>query len=774
MAAEGDGDTQTTENRGSSNYNTGSTLRDVYGFVIQPSYVSLYHAYAPVWRSEEHSRNEAWTEWIDELTSRALVEPSNDAQNRCCIALDTALGHSRGENMYHLKHLQLLVEHGVPRRLRKICWKKFLMEDDLWIPGEYQRLVDKIHTLEMNANDEDILGEDPFYKEYVEECLPQIDKDLHRTFPDHFLMDHDAGKQKLRRILGAYALRNPLVGYCQGLNFLAGLFLLMFIEEEDEEDAFWCFVALVENILTGYFDPMMINQQVDGLVFEQLLIQLMPPLASHLDDIGVHIPTVVSAWFLIAFVNAFPTETLLRVWDVLLFEKSPVVLVRVSLALIEIYAKALMETHESGECYMIFQGLAPITFDSTTLIETACRSFAHVKDSALSVLRDKYAPGVTTIMNQMYKIESNLPPITISSGVPKTSLSRSGCMAKVDKKYNDTALSTGLEKRLGILKLRHHNSASVEDSSAPNSDDLVVLENALRRTQSESFAINDEGVVQPRNERLQQELRINLLAMRTFIPDMKLMQTAFEIAATRSSQPLDHDGDEKQQSSPILCEGHEEDRTSNQTMDVADLTRRMKNQMKSPQPVMRRFTDGGALLVTPHNKHKTSAIWTKNANIQQKMVSVTCALPEQQEKIAMVCTQLGGEVASASSRLHHVEKTNEDLETTVHEIQEQLRKIQDEIAHRATICNVLYERAHQLRSDATQLELDYRSQLTKNETHAQTWKTIQREIKLNNNKLKKLMNLAGKDKDASHHPSSPTKKIRAKLEKVLINRKFTR
>lgn len=42
----------------------------------------------------------------------------------------------------------------------------------------------------------------------------QIEKDLHRTFPGHPVMD-GTGRSALRRILAAYARRNPDVGYCQ-------------------------------------------------------------------------------------------------------------------------------------------------------------------------------------------------------------------------------------------------------------------------------------------------------------------------------------------------------------------------------------------------------------------------------------------------------------------------------------------------------------------------------------------------------------------------------
>ena len=46
------------------------------------------------------------------------------------------------------------------------------------------------------------------------ECNQQIEKDLHRTFPGHPVMDA-SGRNALRRLLTAYARRNSAVGYCQ-------------------------------------------------------------------------------------------------------------------------------------------------------------------------------------------------------------------------------------------------------------------------------------------------------------------------------------------------------------------------------------------------------------------------------------------------------------------------------------------------------------------------------------------------------------------------------
>lgn len=53
---------------------------------------------------------------------------------------------------------------------------------------------------------------------------------------------------------------------------------------------------------------------------------------------SLHLPTSSSAHrFLCCFLNSLPLDSALRVWDLLFFEGSAVVLFRVALALIEIY-----------------------------------------------------------------------------------------------------------------------------------------------------------------------------------------------------------------------------------------------------------------------------------------------------------------------------------------------------------------------------------------------------------------------------------------------------
>jgi hypothetical protein len=69
-----------------------------------------------------------------------------------------------------------------------------------------------------------------------------IDKDVPRTFPGMKKFNAEAGKASLRNVLRAYATYDAEVGYCQGMNFLAGL-LLMWLA--DEADAFGALVEIM-------------------------------------------------------------------------------------------------------------------------------------------------------------------------------------------------------------------------------------------------------------------------------------------------------------------------------------------------------------------------------------------------------------------------------------------------------------------------------------------------------------------------------------------------
>ncbi|XP_014976997.3 growth hormone-regulated TBC protein 1 isoform X3 [Macaca mulatta] len=76
-----------------------------------------------------------------------------------------------------------------------------------------------------------------------------IRTDLNRTFPDNvkFRKTTEPCLQKtLYNVLLAYGHHNQGVGYCQGMNFIAGYLILI---TNNEEESFWLLDALVGRIL---------------------------------------------------------------------------------------------------------------------------------------------------------------------------------------------------------------------------------------------------------------------------------------------------------------------------------------------------------------------------------------------------------------------------------------------------------------------------------------------------------------------------------------------
>uniref|UniRef100_A0AAA9SBA2 Growth hormone regulated TBC protein 1 n=2 Tax=Bos TaxID=9903 RepID=A0AAA9SBA2_BOVIN len=76
-----------------------------------------------------------------------------------------------------------------------------------------------------------------------------IRTDMNRTFPDNVRFRKDAEpclQGPLYNVLLAYGHHNHGVGYCQGMNFIAGYLILV---TKSEEEAFWLLDALVGRIL---------------------------------------------------------------------------------------------------------------------------------------------------------------------------------------------------------------------------------------------------------------------------------------------------------------------------------------------------------------------------------------------------------------------------------------------------------------------------------------------------------------------------------------------
>ncbi|XP_057799014.1 uncharacterized protein LOC131014887 [Salvia miltiorrhiza] len=310
-------------------------------------------------------------------------------------ALDSGVdGHAtHSESLPPWKEeLECLVQGGVPMELRGELWQAFVGLRARRLDNYYYKLLSPETNEDRNHESElECVG-------IPEKWRAQIEKDLPRTFPGHPALDED-GRNALRRLLTAYARHNPSVGYCQAMNFFAGLLLLLM----PEENAFWTLVGVLDDYFDGYYSEEMLESQVDQLVLEDLVREKFPKLVNHLDYLGVEVAWVTGPWFLTIFMNMLPWESVLRVWDVLLFEGNRVMLFRTTLALMELYGPALVTTKDAGDAVTLLQSLAGSTFDSSQLVLTACMAYQNVQETRLQELRNKHRPAVKASLEERSK-----------------------------------------------------------------------------------------------------------------------------------------------------------------------------------------------------------------------------------------------------------------------------------------------------------------------------------------------------------------------------------
>jgi TBC1 domain family member 10 len=130
------------------------------------------------------------------------------------------------------------------------------------------------------------------------------------------------------------------VGYCQGMGFIAGLFLTYM----SEEDAFYMFYAALQRSsapLRLLYLPRLTETKKVLFVFEKLCEMHLPQLWAHLTGEGMHPTMFFTEWMMCIFCRGFSFELVTRVWDIFLHEGNIKIVYRVSLAILKVYDIAL-------------------------------------------------------------------------------------------------------------------------------------------------------------------------------------------------------------------------------------------------------------------------------------------------------------------------------------------------------------------------------------------------------------------------------------------------
>jgi hypothetical protein len=275
--------------------------------------------------------------------------------------------------------------------------------------------------------------------------VEDIEKDLYRTFPDNVRFKPppppagEDGPQpttstsppaiepeiigSLRRVLHAFALYNPRIGYCQSLNFLAGL-LLLFVETE--EQAFWLLNIITRVYLPGTHEMSLEGSKVDLGVLMVALKDSMPGVWKQIggDELEAgkksrgrrgnksghggnpgsisdpnRLPAItlcMTAWFMSCFIGTLPIEAVLRVWDVFFYEGSRT-LFRIALTIFKLGEREIKAVQDPMEMFGVVQTFPRRLVDCNLLMETCYKrrnGIGHLSQESVEEKRQERREGI--------------------------------------------------------------------------------------------------------------------------------------------------------------------------------------------------------------------------------------------------------------------------------------------------------------------------------------------------------------------------------------------
>lgn len=296
--------------------------------------------------------------------------------------------------------------------------------------------------------------------------VEDIEKDLYRTFPDNVRfkpppppVGEDTPQPttstsppaiepeiigSLRRVLHAFALYNPRIGYCQSLNFLAGL-LLLFVETE--EQAFWLLNIITRVYLPGTHEMSLEGSKVDLGVLMVALKDSMPGVWKQIggDELEAgkknrgrrgnksghggnpgsisdpnRLPAItlcMTAWFMSCFIGTLPIEAVLRVWDVFFYEGSRT-LFRIALTIFKLGEREIKAVQDPMEMFGVVQTFPRRLVDCNLLMETCYKrrnGIGHLSQESVEEKRQERREGI-----RRWKMEQEAAASDSNSPRPST------------------------------------------------------------------------------------------------------------------------------------------------------------------------------------------------------------------------------------------------------------------------------------------------------------------------------------------------------------------
>ncbi|XP_046694609.1 TBC1 domain family member 8B isoform X3 [Silurus meridionalis] len=284
--------------------------------------------------------------------------------------------YGRGSAMFRTKKTRELVVRSLPETLRGELWMLFSgsVNEMASHPGYYASLVDESVCVSSSI------------------ACDEIERDLHRSLPEHPAFQSDRGISALRRVLTAYANHNPTIGYCQAMNILASVLLLY----ASEEEAFWLLVSVCERMLPDYFNRRIIGALVDQAVFEEMIRTHLTQLTDHMTELSF-LSSLSLSWFLTLFISVLPIESSVSVLDCFFYDGIRFVL-QLALTVIHHNMSHLLHCHDDAEAVTALNRF----FDSVVNKDSPLPATVQQATAAINYSSDQESVDISDLIREAY------------------------------------------------------------------------------------------------------------------------------------------------------------------------------------------------------------------------------------------------------------------------------------------------------------------------------------------------------------------------------------
>ncbi len=258
-------------------------------------------------------------------------------------------------------------------------------------------------------------------------------------------------RASLRRVLLAFAVLDPHVGYCQGMNFMAALLLRVF--NGHEVTALYMLMLLVRR----YGMSRMFSSGLSGadVAFKQMdasLAHCIPMLSRHLASQEISCAMYAAGWYMTVFSSqsTLPCRTVARVWDGFLLEGWQAVH-RTSVALLGLCAGRLLAHDFMVNVQFLLTSLPLALKDAVSAHHAAAATAQHAAMEAQAEEGQEYS--------------ASAEQLSVMSPAPAAAVSRAAMVHCEDHAFGQAA---------GQLLLRKAEGYDIQNADLNRIADMVV------------------------------------------------------------------------------------------------------------------------------------------------------------------------------------------------------------------------------------------------------------------------------------------------------------